>query len=62
MRMTTREEFAVKIIAFEEHFKLPAIHQANKKANDPVEQAYDTISKSGHFVEDPKNRVPSRHL
>jgi hypothetical protein len=24
-----REEFAVKIIAFEEHLKLPAIHQAS---------------------------------
>ena len=49
----------MKIIAFEEHFKLPAIHQANKKANDPVEQAYDTISKSGHFVHDPKTGFPA---
>jgi hypothetical protein len=24
----------MKIIAFEEHFKLPSIHQANKKANE----------------------------
>jgi predicted TIM-barrel fold metal-dependent hydrolase len=54
-----REEFAMKIIAFEEHFKLPAIHLANKKANDPVEQAYDTISKSGHFVEDSKTGFPA---
>ena len=49
----------MKIIAFEEHFKLPSIHQANKKANDPVEQAYDTISKSGHFVHDPKTGFPA---
>ena len=49
----------MKIIAFEEHFKPPAIHQANKKAKNPVEQAYDTISKSGHFVEDPKTGFPA---
>ena len=49
----------MKIIAFEEHFKLPSIHEANKKVNDPVEQAYDTISKSGHFVHDPKTGFPA---
>ena len=49
----------MKIIALEEHFKLPSIHQANKKVNDPVEQAYDTISKSGHFVHDPKTGFPA---
>ena len=49
----------MKIIAFEEHFKLPSIHQANQKVNDPVEQAYDTISKSGHFVHDPKTGFPA---
>jgi uncharacterized protein len=49
----------MKIIAFEEHFKLPAIHEANKKANDPVEQAYDTISKAGHFIHDPKTGFPA---
>jgi hypothetical protein len=27
--MTMREEFAMKIIGFEEHFVLPIIHQAN---------------------------------
>jgi hypothetical protein len=59
MRMTMREEFAMKIIAFEEHFKLPAIHQANKKANDPVELAYDTMIKSGRLVEDPKTGFPA---
>jgi uncharacterized protein len=59
VRTSMREEFAMKIIAFEEHFKLPSIHQANKKANDPVEQAYDTISKSGHFVHDPKTGFPA---
>jgi uncharacterized protein len=59
VRTSMREEFAMKIIAFEEHFKLPSIHQANKKVNDPVEQAYDTISKSGHFVHDPKTGFPA---
>jgi hypothetical protein len=49
----------MKIIAFEEHFKLPAIHQANKTVNDPVELAYNTISKSGHFVDDPKTGFPA---
>jgi hypothetical protein len=49
----------MKIIAFEEHFKLPAIHQANKMVSDPVELAYDTISKSGHFVDDPKTGFPA---
>jgi hypothetical protein len=29
VRTSMREKFAMKIIAFEEHFKLPAIHQAN---------------------------------
>jgi uncharacterized protein len=59
MRMTMREEFAMKIIAFEEHFKLPIIHQANKKVNDPVELAYDTMIKSGRLVEDPKTGFPA---
>jgi hypothetical protein len=49
----------MKIIAFEEHFKLPAIHHANKKANDPVELAYDTMIKSGRLVEDPKTGFPA---
>jgi hypothetical protein len=49
----------MKIIAFEEHFKLPSIHQANKKANDPVELAYDTMIKSGRLVEDPKTGFPA---
>src|ERR1700679_798188 len=58
-QMNTNDVGAMKIIAFEEHFKLPTIHQANKKVNDPVEQAYDTISKSGHFVDDPKTGFPA---
>jgi hypothetical protein len=29
VRTSMREKFAMKIIAFEEHFKLPTIHQAN---------------------------------
>jgi hypothetical protein len=36
-QMNTNNVGPMKVIAFEEHFKLPVIHQANKKVNDPVE-------------------------
>jgi predicted TIM-barrel fold metal-dependent hydrolase len=49
----------MKIIAFEEHFKLPSIHEANKKANDPVELAYDAMKEGGYLVEDPKTGFPA---
>lgn len=52
----------MKTIAFEEHYGLPAIHEAAKKANDPLLEVYETIRKSGHFADDPKTGFSSRHL
>jgi hypothetical protein len=34
----------MKVIAFEEHYKLPAIAQANK--DHPIEQVYDAWEKN----------------
>jgi len=50
---------AMKIIAFEEHYKLRAIHEAARKANDRVLLAYDAMSKSGRLVDDPKTGFPA---
>ena len=49
----------MKIIAFEEHYKLPAIHDAQRKVNDRVLLAYDQMAKSGHLVGDPKTGFPA---
>ena len=49
----------MKIIAFEEHYKLPAIHDAQRKMNDRVLLAYDQMAKSGHLVGDPKTGFPA---
>jgi predicted TIM-barrel fold metal-dependent hydrolase len=49
----------MKIIAFEEHYKLLSIHEANKKINDPVLLAYDAMKKGGRLSEDPKTGFPA---
>jgi predicted TIM-barrel fold metal-dependent hydrolase len=49
----------MKIIGFEEHYGLPAIHDAARKSSDPLVEIYDTILKAGHFVEDPKTGFPA---
>jgi uncharacterized protein len=46
----------MKVIAFEEHYKTPAIAQANKA--HPIEQVYDTWKKSGRFPGDASQGVP----
>lgn len=45
----------MKIIGFEEHYGLPAIYEAAKKANDPYLQVLETLKKAGHF---PETRKP----
>ena len=52
----------MKIIGFEEHYGLPAIYEAAKKANDPYLQVLETLKKAGHFPRRLKNRVSGRHL
>jgi hypothetical protein len=46
----------MKVIAFEEHYKMPAIAQANKA--HPIEQIYDTWKQLGRFPGDPSLGVP----
>ena len=50
----------MKIIAFEEHYGLPAIYEAAKKANDPYLQILEALKKAGHFPvsDDPKVGFP----
>jgi predicted TIM-barrel fold metal-dependent hydrolase len=50
---------SMKIIAFEEHYKLRAIDEAARKTNDRVLLAYDAMSKSGRLVDDPKTGFPA---
>jgi hypothetical protein len=38
----------MKIIALEEHYGLPAIYEAAKKANDPYELVFETLKEAGH--------------
>jgi hypothetical protein len=40
----------MKIIGFEEHYGLPAIYEAAKKANDPYLQVLETLKK-GRFCQ-----------
>lgn len=47
----------MKVIAFEEHYKTHAIHQANKA--HPIEQIYDRWNKLGRFVADPSRGIPT---
>jgi predicted TIM-barrel fold metal-dependent hydrolase len=49
----------MKIIGFEEHYELPAIHEAALKANDPYAQVLETLKKAGHFPNDPKTGFPA---
>ena len=50
----------MKIIAFEEHYGLPAIYDAAIKANDPYGLVLETLKKAGHFPvpADPKAGFP----
>jgi uncharacterized protein len=47
------------IIAFEEHYELPVIHEAALKANDPYAQVLETLKKAGNFPNDPKTGLPT---
>jgi uncharacterized protein len=49
----------MKIIAFEEHYGLPAIHEAALKANDPYGLVLETLKKAGHFPDDSKTGFPA---
>jgi len=42
----------MKVIGFEEHYGLPAIHEAALKANDPYGLVLETLKKAGHFPDD----------
>ena len=48
----------MKVIAFEEHYGLPAIYDAAIKANDPYALVLDRMKKSGVFPNDPKTGCP----
>lgn len=52
----TKENQVMKVIAFEEHYKTPAIAQANKAHS--IEQSYDTWKHLGLFPGDPSLGVP----
>jgi uncharacterized protein len=49
----------MKIIAFEEHYGLPAIHEAATKANDPYALVLATMRKSGQFPEGAQSGFPA---
>jgi uncharacterized protein len=49
----------MKIIGFEEHYGLPAIREAAKKANDPYGLVLEKMRKSGQFPEDSKTGFPA---
>ena len=49
----------MKIIGFEEHYGLPAIHEAALKANDPYALVLETLKKAGLFRDDPKTGCPA---
>ncbi len=49
----------MKIIAFEEHYGLPAIHEAATKAKDPYALVLERMKKSGQFAGDPKTGFPA---
>ncbi|MGA8651849.1 MAG: hypothetical protein WB677_14730, partial [Xanthobacteraceae bacterium] len=48
----------MKIIGVEEHYGLPAIHEAAMKANDPY-LVLETLRKAGHFPDDSKTGFPA---
>ncbi|MFJ5678337.1 amidohydrolase family protein [Streptomyces sp. NPDC093097] len=47
----------MKVIGFEEHYKIPAIHEANK--NSPGELIYDVWKKAGRFETDAQGGWPA---
>jgi uncharacterized protein len=51
---------SMKVIGFEEHYGLPAIYEAAKKANDPYLEVLEALKKAGHFPvsDDPKIGFP----
>jgi hypothetical protein len=51
---------SIKVIAFEEHYGLPAIYEAAKKANDPYLEVLEALKQAGHFPasDDPKVGFP----
>jgi predicted TIM-barrel fold metal-dependent hydrolase len=51
----------MKVIAFEEHYGLPAIYEAAIKANDPYALVLEALKKAGHFPvpADPKVGFPA---
>ena len=49
----------MKIIAFEEHYGLSAIHEAAAKAKDPYALVLERMKKSGQFTGDPKTGFPA---
>jgi hypothetical protein len=52
----------MKVIGFEEHYGLPAIHEAALKANDPYALVLETLKKAGPLPRRSENRMPGRHL
>ena len=50
---------SMKVIGFEEHYGLPAIHDAALKANDPYGLILEAMRKSGQFPEDAKTGTPA---
>jgi uncharacterized protein len=48
----------MKIIGFEEHYGLPAIHEAALKAKDPYGLVLETLKTAGHFPDDSKSGFP----
>ena len=58
-QINTNHVGAMKIIGFEEHYGLPAIYEAAKKANDPYLQVLETLKKAGHFPDDAKTGFPA---
>jgi predicted TIM-barrel fold metal-dependent hydrolase len=47
----------VRVIGFEEHYKLPAMHEANQ--NNPVELAYDVEKRAGRLETDAQGGWPA---
>jgi len=50
---------SMKVIGFEEHYGLPAIHDAALKASDPYGLILEAMRKSGQFPEDAKTGTPA---
>jgi predicted TIM-barrel fold metal-dependent hydrolase len=49
----------MKIIALEEHYGLPVIHEAAMKAKDPYGLVLDSLKKAGHFPDGLKTGFPA---